>query len=45
VRAIEARPGIFAAAPGFPVSGTDNHRILEKKPASAAGKGFREEAL
>jgi hypothetical protein len=37
-RGIEARPGIFAVVPGF-------HRILEKKPAGAAGKGFREEAL
>ena len=36
--AIEARPGVFAAVPAF-------QPHAEKKPAGAAGKGFREEAL
>jgi hypothetical protein len=31
-RGIEAKPGVFAAMPGF-------RRILKKKPANAAGKG------
>ena len=34
-----------ASSPPCRASGTDNRRILEKKPAGAAGKGFREEAL
>ena len=35
-RGIEAKPGVFAAVPGFD---TNSRRTLEKRPASAAGKG------
>jgi hypothetical protein len=41
-RAIDAKPGVFAAMSG---DAPDDGHLLKKKPASAAGEVFREEAL